>query len=149
MKVVLLQNVTGLGKAGEVVNVSDGYGRNYLFPRGLAVEATETAISGVETLRKKTQEKQEREKMKAQALRDKLHGTVCHIRRRVGEKNKMFGSVNTKDIEKALMDQGFHIDRKALLLDEPIRSLGEFPVRVKLFPNMFAEIKVIVEADQS
>ncbi|MCX7634964.1 MAG: 50S ribosomal protein L9 [Syntrophales bacterium] len=149
MKVILRKDVPGLGKTGDVVNVSDGYGRNFLFPRGLAAEATETAMSGIENIRKKSREKEEREKARAQQLLNKLNGTVCRIKRRVGEQNRMFGSVNTKDIEKILAEQGFSIDRKAVILEEPIRSLGTFPVRVRVMPGIFAEIRVVVEADQS
>ena len=144
MKVILKQNIDDLGKIGEIVIVSDGFARNYLIPKGLAAEASSRTIHSLEHEKKKLLQKAEKEKNNAQALLDKLTGVNCVIARRVGEQDKLFGSVNTKDIESALKEQGLEIDRKDIVMDEPIKALGEFPVKIKLGAGLSAEIKVHV-----
>ncbi|HOK07582.1 MAG TPA: 50S ribosomal protein L9 [Syntrophales bacterium] len=144
MKVILTKNVPGLGREGDIVNVSDGYARNFLFPKGLAAEATTDKIGSLEEERKKRLKREEAEKQRALARKERLEGVTCRVFRRVGEQSKIFGSVNTKDIEEALKKEGIEVDRKAIVLDEPIRALGEFPVRVRILPGVFAEIKVRV-----
>ncbi|HOF04214.1 MAG TPA: 50S ribosomal protein L9 [Syntrophales bacterium] len=144
MKVILKQNVDDLGKIGDVLNVSDGYARNYLIPKGLAAEATSRSIHSLEHERKRILQKAEKEKQRAAALLEKIAGVTCIIPRRVGEQDKLFGSVNNKDIEKALEEMGLEIDRKAIVMAEPIKTLGEFPVRIKLPAGLAAEIKIQV-----
>ena len=144
MKVILKQNIDDLGKIGEIVIVSDGFARNYLIPKGLAAEASSRTIHSLEHEKKKLLQKAEKEKHHAQALLDKLAGVNCVIARRVGEQDKLFGSVNTKDIESALKEQGLEIDRKDIVMDEPIKALGEFPVKIKLGAGLSTEIKVHV-----
>jgi len=144
MKVILKQNIDDLGKIGEIVIVSDGFARNYLIPKGLAAEASSRTIHSLEHEKKKLLQKAEKEKNNAQALLDKLTGVNCVIARRVGEQDKLFGSVNTKDIESSLKEQGLEIDRKDIVMDEPIKALGEFPVKIKLGAGLSAEIKVHV-----
>ena len=149
MKVILKQNVDSLGKAGEVVNVSDGHARNFLIPRGLAAEATDKNISALSQETKRILQNVEKEKKKAQELVGRLSGAVCTIARRVGEQDKLFGSVSNKDIEVVLKHLGFDVDRKSIVLDEPIKSLGEFPVKIKVHPGITAEIKIQVVAEES
>lgn len=149
MKVILKQNVTSLGKAGDIINASDGYARNFLIPKGLAAEATDKNVNSLAQEKKRILQHIEKEKHKAEELTAQLTGIVCQIARRVGEQDKLFGSVTTKDIEAALHEQGFAIDRKAILLDDPIKALGEFPVKIKIHPGITAEIKVQVVSDQS
>jgi len=144
MKVILKQNIDDLGKTGDILNVSDGYARNYLISKGLAAEASSKTIQSLEHERKRILQKAEKEKQRAAALLEKINGATCTIARRVGEQDKLFGSVNNKDIENALKELGLDIDRKAIVLAEPIKSLGEYPIRIKLPAGLTAEIKVQV-----
>jgi large subunit ribosomal protein L9 len=144
MKVILKQNLEDLGKIGDIVNVSDGYARNYLLPKGLAAEASSKTIQSLEYERKRILQKAEKEKQHAAALLEKINGLTCTIARRVGAQEKLFGSVNNKDIEAAIKAMGIEIDRKAIVVEEPIKSLGEYPVRIKLPAGLTAEIRVQV-----
>jgi len=144
MKVILKENVESLGKAGDAVKVADGYARNYLIPKGLAVEASSWSLKALEHEKKSIMTKIESEKKKAELIVETLRGVTCTLYRRAGEQDKLFGSVTTKDIEKSLIEQGIEIDRKMIILEEPVRSLGEFPVKIKLQPGVTAEIKITV-----
>ena len=144
MKVILKENVESLGKAGDAVKVADGYARNYLIPKGLAVEASSWSLKALEHEKKRIMKKIESEKKKAELIVETLRGVTCTLYRRAGERDKLFGSVTTKDIEKSLIEQGIEIDRKMIILEEPVRSLGEFPVKIKLQPGVTAEIKITV-----
>lgn len=146
MKVILKENVESLGKAGDTLKVADGYARNFLIPRGLAIEESSKSMKVLEQEKKIILQKVEKEKKKAELLLEKMKGVTCTISRRVGEQEKLFGSVTTKDIETSLLDQGIEVDRKTIILEEPIKSLGEFPVKIRLQPGMYSEIKVIVVA---
>jgi len=147
MKVILKQNVESLGKTGDIVKVADGHARNFLIPRGLAMEANVKSIRAVEHDKAFILKRAAKEKEKAEALRDRLSGVSVTISRRSGEQDKLFGSVGAKDIEQALKDQGVEIDRKDIVLDEPIKSVGEFAVKVKLSQGVSAEVKVSVVAE--
>ena len=144
MQVILKEDVNALGKAGDVVKVADGYGRNFLIPQGLAAEVNSRNIRMIEQEKKQILQKMEKEKKKAEGFAAQLAAVVCTIARKVGEQDKLFGSVNARDIEENLSQQGIEIDRRNILLDEPIKALGEFPVRVKLNAGVSAEIKVVV-----
>lgn len=146
MKVILKENVESLGKAGDTLKVADGYARNFLIPRGLAIEESSKSMKVLEQEKKIILQKVEKEKKKAELLLEKMKGVTCTISRRVGEQEKLFGSVTTKDIETSLLDQGIAIDRKTIVLEEPIKSLGEFPVKIRLQPGIYSEIKVIIVA---
>lgn len=146
MKVILIQNVASLGKVGDTVKVSDGYGRNYLIPKGLAMEATTKNVKVLDHNKKAILQRNAKEQKKADLLKGQLEGLTCTIERRVGEQGKLFGSVNTKDIEEALKKQGVDIDRKNIVLDEVIKTLGEFPVKVKLPAGSTADLKIDVVA---
>jgi large subunit ribosomal protein L9 len=147
MKVILRQNVQSLGKAGDTVKVADGYARNYLIPKGLAAEANTRNLKAFEHDRQRIIEQAQKIQSQAEETAAKLSGTTYTIARRVGEQEKLFGSVGVKDIEELLTAQGFEIDRRNILLEEPIKALGEFPVRVKLSAGVTAEIKVVVTAE--
>jgi large subunit ribosomal protein L9 len=144
MKVILKVTVDSLGKAGEVIKVADGYARNYLIPKGLAVEASSWSMKSLEHEKSRIMKKAATEQKKAEAMVEKIQGVTCTISRRVGEQDKLFGSVSTKDIESSLIAQGIEIERKMIILEEPIKSLGEFPVKIKLQPGITAEITVSV-----
>jgi len=147
MKVILKESVESLGKVGETVKVSDGYARNYLIPKGLAAEASTKNMRAMEDSRRRILQKAEKDRRKAQSMADRLVGATCVIRRRVGEQDKLFGSVNPKDIEQCAIEMGLEVDRKWIVLDEPIRELGSFPVKIKLPGGVTAEITVSVEAE--
>jgi len=144
MKVILKVDVDSLGKAGEMIKVADGYARNYLIPKGLAVEASNWSMKALEHEKSRIMKKIETERKKAEVMVEKIQGVTCTISRRVGEQDKLFGSVTTKDIESSLIEQGIEIERKMIILEEPIKSLGEFPVKIKFQPGITAEITVTV-----
>lgn len=148
MNVILKETVATLGKAGDTVKVSDGYARNYLVPKGLAIEANTKNLKTMEHDRKHILQIAARELKKSEDMAAKLAGITCTIARRVGEQEKLFGSVGTKDIEKALQEAGIEIERKNIMLDEPLKSLGEFAVRVRLSAGVSAEVKVNIIAEQ-
>ncbi len=147
MKVILRQNVETLGKAGETIKVADGYARNFLIPKGLATEANTRNLKMFEHEKQRILHQAEKIQKQAEETAAKLNGVTCTVARRVGEQEKLFGSVGVKDIEETLAAQGFPIDKRDILLQEPIKTLGEFPVRIKLNAAVTAEIKVIVVAE--
>jgi large subunit ribosomal protein L9 len=148
MKVILNKNLDSLGNAGDLAKVSDGYARNYLIPKGLALEADERNIKAFEHQKKRILLQVEKDRKKAEEIADKLKDVICTIARRSADQEKLFGSVGAKDIQEALLAQGFEIERKNIVLDEPIKTLGEFPVAVKLGAGKTAEIKVAVVSEE-
>ena len=147
MKVILKDTVASLGKLGDTVKVSDGYARNFLIPKGLAVEANDKTAKVFEEQKKHVFKQAERIRKSAETTAAELQGITVTISRRVGEQHKLFGSVSTKDIESALQALGMVVDRKTILLDEAIKAVGEFPVKIKLPAGITAEIKVCVVAE--
>lgn len=144
MKVILKQNVPSLGKAGDLVKVNDGYARNLLIPKGFAIEANERNIKTFEHERKNILQKADKEQKAAQNQAAKLSDVTITIARKVGDQDKIFGSVTSKDIESALQEKGFDIDKKMIVHDEQIKSLGEFKVKIKLHSGIEAELKLNV-----
>jgi large subunit ribosomal protein L9 len=144
MKVILRQDVENLGKMGDIVEVRDGYARNYLIPRGLAYYASEGAIRRLEQEKRQYQRRLERERFSAQELAAQLEQLVLSIPMRVGEEGRLFGSVTPQMIADELSLRGFTIDRRAIVLEEPIRSLGTFEVKIKLHPEVVATVKLWV-----
>lgn len=138
------EDVESLGKVGDTLNVADGYARNFLVPRSLAIEASGKNIKALEHEKKIILHRAETRKKKAEALEEKISGINCTILRLMGEQGKLFGSVSTRDIEELLLKQGIEVDRKNIILKEPIRSFGEFPVKIKLDPGVTVEIKITV-----
>ena len=147
MKVVLKLNVESLGKAGDLVKVADGYARNFLIPKGLAAEANSGNLKAFEHEKKRILLHADKIQKQAEEAALRLSAVTCTIARRVGEQEKLFGSVGAKDIEEALVAQGIEVDKKSVLLDEPIKALGEFPVRIRLSAGVTGEIKVVVVAE--
>ena len=147
MKVILKENVASLGNTGDMVKVSDGYGRNFLIPKGMAIEASTRNVKVLEHEKRHILQAAEKEKKKAATFSEKLAGMTVTISRRVGDQEKLFGSVGTKDIEKALGEQGIAIDKKNILLNEPLKSIGEFPVKIKLSAGVTGEVKVRIVAE--
>lgn len=144
MKVILLEKVPGLGEVGAVVEVAPGYGRNYLIPQGKAMEATRANLARVEQQRQRLQQQQAKEKERAQALAARLAELQVTIAQRVGEGERLYGSVTNVHIAEALAKQGIELDRKKIDLPEPIKALGTYEVTVKLHPEVKATLKVEV-----
>ncbi|QAT41766.1 50S ribosomal protein L9 [Aminipila luticellarii] len=145
MIVILLKDVKGSGKAGEVVKVSDGYARNMLIPKGLAKEATDGNVRNLEKQKAILAEKKAEEKAAAQKLADKLKEVTVSIVTKGGEGGRLFGSITSKDISEALNKQHkIDIDKKKFVLESPIKTTGAFSVEVKLYPEVTGTIKVNV-----
>ena len=148
MKVILKEEVASLGKRGDTVRVSDGYARNYLIPKGLALEATTKNAKELEHQKKMIAQQAEKERKQAEGMLQQFADVTVAISRKVGEQDKLFGSVTAKDIEAALQEKGFGIDRKQVVIEEPLKSLGEHPVKIKLYPGVFADIKVSIVREE-
>lgn len=148
MKIILKETVESLGAMGDTVKVSDGYARNYLIPRGLAIEASTKNIKNLDHEKRLIAIKTEKERSKAEALIAELGKVTCSISRKVGEQDKLFGSVTSKDIEENLRDQGIEVARKNIVIEEPIKKLGDFTVKVKVYPGIFGEVKVSVTGEE-
>jgi large subunit ribosomal protein L9 len=144
MQVILRDDLENLGKSGEVVNVKPGYARNYLLPRGLAVKATAIDVSRVEHEKRVIAARTTKLAKEAQAEADKLSQVSVSIARAVGEEEKLYGSVTSRDIAEALQAQGITIDSKKMHLEEPIKTLGLTEVPIKLGRGVSASIKVWV-----
>lgn len=148
MKVILREDIDSLGKLGDIIKVTDGYARNYLIPKGLAIEASVKNVKVLEHEKRGVAQRAEKARKKAEALLDQFTNVTCTISRRVGKQDKLFGAVTTKDIEKALRDQGMNVDRKTIILEDPLKSLGEFPVKIRLYPGILAQINVVVSREE-
>jgi large subunit ribosomal protein L9 len=144
MEVILREHVDNLGRRGEVVKVADGYARNYLLPRKLALLVTEGNRKQVERERAKFEAKEAEERKVAEALRDRLANLDITIARKVGETEALYGSVTTVDIAEALRAKGFDIDRRKLQLTDPIKKVGEFEIPVRLHRDVPMQLKVKV-----
>jgi len=144
MKVILLQDVENLGKKYEVKNVKAGYARNFLIPKGLAKPATKEAMRWLETQKEIAQKKAEEELKKIQDLASSLDGQDFTFQVKVGEEGQLYESITVQKICEKLKESGFEIKKNQILLDEPIKELGEFSVKIKFEHNLEAEIKVIV-----
>lgn len=142
--VVLQQDVQNLGKSGDLVRVRPGYARNFLIPRGLAAPATAGNLARIEDLRQKARARAAKELGQAQETAKKLESVSVKIARAVGEENKMYGSVTSKDIEEAFAAIGVELDRKKITLDEPIKTLGLSEVPIKLHHDVVAKLRVEV-----
>ena len=148
MKVILKADVKGIGTAGAVVDVKDGYARNFLFPRGLALEATPGNLKVLEQQKAAEQARLAREQEEAQEVAAKIDGKTITLKMKTGENGKLFGSITTKDIADAI-DQayGVSIDRRKIELKEPIKSLGTQQIEVRVHPEVSARITLTVVAE--
>jgi len=143
MIVILLKDVKGTGKSGEVVKVSDGYARNLLIPKGFAMEATEGNVRSLEKQKSIAEGKKADELTKAKELAEKLGGLSVKIKTKSGEGGKLFGSITSKDIAEALKEQHkIDIDKKKFLMPNPIKTAGETTVEIKIFHEVVATLKV-------
>ena len=142
MKVILLQTIDRLGKAGEVITVKEGYARNYLIPKKVAREATTGNMKMLEAVRKKQADEDAKKMSEIKVLADKLAALSLTISAAAGEEDKLFGSVSNEAIAEALLAEGVTIDKRDIILDEPIKKLGAYQVTVKLHPDLKANLKV-------
>ena len=144
MKVILKEDVEGIGPAGTLVDVSPGYARNYLIPKGLALAATSKNIKALEKQRAEIMKRVDKEKKRMEALAQRLAQTRVVVAKKAGEEGKLFGSVTTKDIVEALAKEGIEIDKKKVVIEEPIKALGSYKVKVKLPFQLESQLQVDV-----
>jgi large subunit ribosomal protein L9 len=147
MEVILMEDVPSVGKAGDVVRVSNGYARNYLLPRKKAVLATATSQKALEHERHLVQHQQGKSEQEAQKLAQRLQEISCSVAKRAGEGGKLFGAVTSADIAKALREQGVSVDRRKIVLEEPIKNVGAYTVSLKLHPTVVAQLNLVVEKE--
>jgi large subunit ribosomal protein L9 len=148
MKIILVKDVENLGSAGDIVDVADGYGRNFLIPRNLAVVANTRNVKMLEHQKRMVEAKVNKDAEKAKTLVDKIEGQEVLVRAKVGEEGKLFGSITSGDIVEELEKLGFDIDRKQIVLDSAIKSVGEFRTKVRVSSGHFAEIIVTVAPEE-
>ena len=149
MKVVLMQEVKGLGQPGQIKDVADGYARNYLLPQGLATIATPGAVKEVEQRQAAERKRQEKQDEEMRSVGKKLDGTTVKVRSKVGEGGKLYGSITTQDVAEALEKQaGQTVDKRKIEIEEPIRHVGEYKVPVRLSKNVTANINLVVEGEE-
>ncbi len=144
MKVILKENIETLGHIGDIVKVAPGYARNYLIPKGFAIEATTRNAKALEHAKRQMEYKKNKVKEQATNLAAKLESLVIVLTHQAGEGDKLFGSVTNMELAENLKDQGYEIDRKKIILAEPIKHLGEFSATVKIHPEVNATLKVVV-----
>ena len=147
MEVILKEDVAKLGARGEVVKVAEGYGRNFLLPRKLAIEATAGNKKVIEQMRAAALRRSAKEKAQAEELSKQFDGLSVSFQRRSGEQDQLFGSVTSSDLAEALEKKGFNVDRRKIQLHEPLKTLGEFAVPVKLHKDVTAHLKVVIEKE--
>jgi large subunit ribosomal protein L9 len=146
MQVILTQDVTNLGKAGELVSVRPGYGRNYLVPRGMAVSATAANVHRLEHDKRVIAKKVAKERAGAESQAERINVVTLQFDRQVGEDDKMFGSVTSRDLVEQLKKAGVDIDHRQIALEQPIKALGKYEVPVKLSAGVTAQLKFFVVA---
>jgi large subunit ribosomal protein L9 len=144
MEIILLEDVPSLGMAGDLVRVSDGYARNYLLPRKKAVMATTTSLKTVNQKRHLSEHKQDKLEQEARELAQRIEEISCTVAKPAGEEGKLFGAVTSADIEDALREHEVSVDRKKIVLEEPIKNLGVYTVSLKLHPTVVAQLKLWV-----
>lgn len=147
MKVILMADVKNLGKKGDLVQVADGYARNYLLPRGLALVATEGKVKQLAQQQASAAQRKMKEEERSRELAARLDGLTVRVYGKAGEGGRLFGSVNNKDIAEALQkEHGIEVDKRKIILKEPIKQLGTYPVQVRLYPQVEARLTVHVLA---
>ena len=144
MKVILTEDVANMGKAGDLIQIKDGHARNYLIPKKLAIPANPQNLKAFEHQKNLLKQKQNRIKRDAENLAEKIEKVSCTISKPTGEEDKLFGSVTSLDIEESLKEEGITIDRKKILLEEPIKSLGIYKIPIKIHPEVTAHLKIWV-----
>ena len=149
MKVILQKNIQKIGEIGDVVEVKDGYARNYLLPQGLAIEATAANMREADHRKQKLLEAETEARANAEALREKMQEVKIELKTKAGEGGKLFGAITAKDIAEQLeKDHGLEIDRRKIVLEENIKALGEYELRVKLYPQIESVLKVVISTEE-
>jgi large subunit ribosomal protein L9 len=149
MEVILKEDVETLGHRGDVVKVAEGYGRNFLLPKKLAIAATAANKAVIEQMKSSSVRKSAKEKGEAEELLKQLENASLEFTRKTGAENHLFGSVTAGDVAQALEAKGFHIDRRKVQLDDPLKQLGEFHIPVRLHREVTAHVKVTVNAEET
>lgn len=144
MKVILTEDIQGLGSKGQVVAVKDGYGRHFLIPSGKGLPASPGNLARLKDESRQEDMKVRKDKRQAEVFAEQLNGVSCTVRVRADENDRLYGSVGPRDISTALEDGGIQLDAGTVVMDEPIKMLGVYPVKVELFKDVVAEIKVWV-----
>jgi len=147
MEIILKEDVAKLGSRGDVVKVAEGYGRNFLLPRKLAIEASQGNKKVIDQMRAAAVRRSAKEKSQAEELSKQFDGLSISFARRSGEQDQLFGSVTSGDIADALEKKGFNLDRRKIQLHEPLKTVGEFTVPVKLHKDVTAHLKVVIEKE--
>ena len=148
MEIILMQDLVSLGLEGDIIDVAKGYARNYLIPKGFAIEANDANMKALEMRKGKIMAKRGKDKEAAERVREKISQITVTVRRKAGEGGKLYGSVTSRDIAQGLEKEGVIVDRKKIIIDETIRSLGESEVAIKLYPEVIATTKVVVEKEE-
>lgn len=146
MKLILKADVKGQGKKGDIVNVSDGYGRNFLLARGLAEEANAANLNSINIKKQAEAFHKEQERLAAMAMRDSLKEKEITLFVKCGETGKVFGSVTSKEIADRLADEGLTVDKRQIVIKEPIKQVGQYQLEIKLYPEITGRLKLKVEA---
>jgi large subunit ribosomal protein L9 len=144
MKVILRQDVDKLGLEGDTVSVANGYARNYLIPKNIVLEASPQNMKALEFQRKKIDIRKLKAKEEAESLKQEIEGKVISFSLKAGEEGKLYGSVTSMDIASQLEKQGIVVDRRKIVLEKPLKTLGEFQVEIKIYPEVTASINVVV-----
>jgi len=148
MEIILMQDLESLGLEGDIIDVAKGYARNYLIPKGFAIEANDANMKALEMRKGKIMAKRGKDKEAAERVREKISQITVTVRRKAGEGGKLYGSVTSRDIAQGLEKEGVVVDRKKIIIDEAIRSLGESEVAIKLYPEVIATTKVVVKKEE-
>jgi large subunit ribosomal protein L9 len=148
MKVILTETVESIGQIGDVVNVAPGYARNFLLPKRLAMEATGKNVRELEHKKRVLAQKREKLRQEMLSYAEKLNSITITLRRKVSEDNKLYGSVSAADLAKALEQRGFETQRKDIIVEQPIKQLGEFSVAVRVGVQVSATIRVVIEKEE-
>ncbi|MFB0520621.1 MAG: 50S ribosomal protein L9 [Desulfatiglandales bacterium] len=148
MKVILLQDFESLGFEGDIIDVAKGYARNYLIPKGIVIEANKGNLKALEMKKDKIMTTRMKDKEAAESAKEKISQVTVTVRRKAGEDDKLYGSVTSRDIAQELEKGGIVVDRRKIIVDEAIRTVGEFKVAIKLHPEVMTIITVVVEREE-
>ena len=148
MKVILTENIAALGQIGQVVNVAPGYARNYLLPKGFALEATGKNVKELEHQKRILDQKRERVRQEMLSLAERINKVEITMRRKVGEEDKLYGSVSASDVLAVLEEKGFDLPKKSIQMDQPVKQLGEFTIPVRIDPQITANVKLVVAKEE-
>ncbi|MCK8600617.1 50S ribosomal protein L9 [Desulfoferrobacter suflitae] len=148
MKIILTENIASLGEIGQIVNVAPGYARNYLLPQGLALKATGENVRELEHRKRILAAKREKVRREMLSAAEKLNQVSIQLHRKVAEDDKLYGSVSVVDIANALEGQGFEVDRKNIILDQPIKQLGTYSVPIRMGSDVNANIQLVIEKEE-